>query len=197
MVSNMDEWAGRTGIPLTSAEALGTLYHRAHPWLLQLKSQLVEKYGWRELPIEPRILFSLECSPPFRSSGGLPRTPPVRLTLPINASTFFTPERRVQWEMVFHSSLFPAMRHTVQPVGDILNLIQCLLTGMVVLVKEELFPGEGVWVTTRGLPPPEWISVNEVMLQQIFGAVHYKKLFRAANDKRMAFKLHLEPETKQ
>ena len=102
----------------------------------------------------------------------------------------------MQWEMVFHSSLFPAMRHTVQPVGDILNLIQCLLTGMVVLVKEEHVPGEGVWVTTRGLPPPEWISVNEVMLQQIFGASHYKKLFRAANDKRMAFKAHLQPESK-
>lgn len=180
---------------MTSAEALGTLYARAHGWLLTLKNQLVQNHGWREKPNDTRMLFSIECAPPFRSSGGLPRTPPFNLQLPQHASTFFSPERRIQWEMVFHSALFPAMRHTCQPVGDILHLLQCLLTGMLVLVKEEEVVGEGVWKTTRGLPPPEWISANEAVLLQIFGANHYKKLFRAANDKRLAFKVNLEPQS--
>lgn len=192
-VRHMDEWAGRTGIPLTSAEALGTLYARAHRWLVALKGQLIRNYGWRELPSEPRMLFAIECSPPFRSAGGLPRTPRMQLQLPLHASTFFSPERRVQWQMVFHSALFPAMRHTVQPVGDILHLLQCLLTGMVVLVKEEEVPGEGLYKTIRGLPPPEWISANEMQLLEIFGPAHYRRLFKAANDKRLAFKLVYEP----
>lgn len=191
-VRQMDEWASRTGIPLTSAEALGTLYARAHGWLLTLKSQLIHGHGWRDKSNDPRMLFSIECVPPFRSSGGLPRTPTFNLQLPLHASTFFSPERRIQWEMVFHSALFPAMRHTCQPVGDILHLLQCLLTGMLVLVKEEQVPGEGVWRTTRGLPPPEWISANEAMLLQIFGSSHYRRLFRASNDKRLAFKVDLD-----
>lgn len=195
-VKHMDEWASRTGIPLTSAEALGTLYARAHGWLQSLKAQLVQDHGWREQPPDPRMLFCIECSPVFRSSGGLPRSPPMHLQLPMHASTFFSPERRIQWEMVFHSALFPAMRHTVQPVGDILHLLQCLLTGMLVLVKEEDVPNEGVWTTTRGLPPPEWISANEAMLVHIFGATHFRKLFKAANDKRLAFKLVHEPSHK-
>lgn len=189
----MDEWSRQTGIPLTSAEALGTLYARAHGWLNALKAQLVKQHGWHEKATDPRMLFTIECTPPFRSSGGLPRTPPLNLQLPVHASTFFSPERRTQWQMVFHSALFPVMRHMCQPVGDMLNLLQCLLTGMIVLVKEEEIPGDGIWKTTRGLPPPEWISANEANLLQIFGPQHYRKLFRAANDKRLAFKLHHEP----
>ncbi|EJD05897.1 uncharacterized protein FOMMEDRAFT_119268 [Fomitiporia mediterranea MF3/22] len=196
-VKHMDEWASRTGIPLTSAEALGTLYARAHNWLLALKDQLVRNHGFLEKAADPRMLFSIECQPPFRSSGGLPRTPPFNLQLPLHASTFFSPERRIQWEMVFHSALFPAMRHSCQPIADILHLLQCLLTGMLVLVKEEEVPGEGVWRTTRGLPPPEWVSANEAILLQIFGSSHYRKLFRAANDKRLAFKVHLEPPSRR
>lgn len=194
-VQQMDEWAKRTGIPLTSAEAIGTLYARAHGWLVTLKDQLVQSHGWRELTADSRMLFSIECAPPFRSSGGLPRTPPMNLQLPKHASSFFSPERRIQWEMVFHSALFPAMRHTVQPVGDILHLLQCLLTGMLVLVKEETVPGEGLYRTTRGLPPPEWISANEAILMQIFGSSHYRKLFKAANDRRLAFKVQVEPSS--
>lgn len=191
-VTQMNDWASRTGIPLTSAESLNTLYARAHPWLNTLKDQLVRYHGWREKTPDPRMLFSIECVPPFRSSGGLPRTPPFTLQLPLHASTFFSPERRVQWEMVFHSALFPAMRHTCQPVGDILHLLQCLLTGMFVLVRDEEVPGEGVWRTTRGLPPADWVAANEAMLLQIFGATHYRKLFRTATDKRLAFAASLQ-----
>lgn len=195
-VEYMDEWARQTGIPLTSAEALGTLYARAHPWLRELKNNLVRNHGWKEKAPDSRMLFSIECTPPFRSSGGLPRTPPFNLMLPLHASTFFSPERRIQWEMVFHSALFPAMRHSCQPVGDILHLLQCLLTGMLVLVKEEEEPGKGVWKTSRGLPPPDWISANETLLLQIFGPSHYRKLFRAAADKRLAFMLQLDTPTR-
>lgn len=189
----MDEWANRTGIPLTSAEALGTMYTRAHRWLVTMKTQLVRNHGWRELPSDPRMLFSIECLPPFRSSGGLPRTPPMHLQLPLHASSFFSPERRVQWQMVFHSALFPAMRLTVAPVGDILHLLQCLLTGMLVLVKEDLTPGEGKCKTIRALPPPEWITTNQSMLLDIFGSSHCKKLLKAASDRSLSFKLLREP----
>lgn len=191
-VQQMDDWAKRTGIPLTSAEAIGTLYARAHGWLLALKQRLVQNHGWEEQAVDTRLLFSIERPSPFRSSGGLSRSPPMQLQLPKHASSFFSPERRVQWEMVFHSALFPTMRHTVQPVGDIMHLLQCLLTGMLILVKEETVEGEGRIKTMRGLPPPEWVSANEAILMEIFGSTHYRKLFKAANDRRLAFKLHRE-----
>ena len=54
----------------------------------------------------------------------------MRLQIPVNASSFFSRERRVQWEMVFHSALFPGLRHTVPAIADLLHLLQCLLTGM-------------------------------------------------------------------
>lgn len=192
-VRNMDDWAKRTGIPLTSADALGTNYARARRWLLSLKQQLVQRHGWREVaPLDSRMLFSIECSPPHRSSSGLPRSPNMRLQIPLNASSFFSPDRRVQWEMVFHSAVFPSMRHTVTPVSDLLHLLQCLLTGLLVLVKVERVPNEGVYRTIRGLPPIEWISSHEQMLTEVFGSAHYRALFRAASDKRIAFKLEHE-----
>lgn len=192
-VAHMDEWANRTGIPLTTAEALGTNYARARRWLSSIRAQLVQTHGWSDVtPIEPRLLFDIECPSPYRSSGGLPRSPNMRLQIPANASSFFSPERRVQWEMVFHSALFPAMRHNVPAVADLLHLLQCLLTGMIVLVKEEEVEGEGLYRTIRGLPPADWVSANESKLVEIFGASHYRQLLRAASDNRIAFKLERE-----
>ncbi|KAK7693576.1 hypothetical protein QCA50_003145 [Cerrena zonata] len=189
-VASMDEWAKRTGIPLTTAEALGTNYARARKWLQYIRSQLVENQGWSDVtPIGPRLLFDIECPSPYRSTNGLPRSPNMRLQIPANASSFFSRERRVQWEMVFHSALFPAMRHNVPAVGDLLHLLQCLLTGMLVLVKEEQVPGEGVYRTIRALPPADWVGAHESQLTEIFGSTHYKQLFRAASDTRVAFKL--------
>jgi hypothetical protein len=43
-VRNMDEWAKRTGIPLTTAESLGATYARSHPWLNALKTKLVVQH---------------------------------------------------------------------------------------------------------------------------------------------------------
>ncbi|EIM89989.1 uncharacterized protein STEHIDRAFT_145170 [Stereum hirsutum FP-91666 SS1] len=193
-VRNMDEWAKRTHIPLTSADALGTAYARARRWLMALKTQLVQHHGWRDVnPSDSRMLFSIECSPPHRSSSGVPRSPNMHLQIPLNASSFFSPDRRVQWEMVFHSAVFPSMRHTVTPIADLLHLLQCLLTGVLVLVKEERVPGEGLYRTIRALPPVEWVSSHEQMLVEVFGATHYRALFRAAGDKRLSFKLDHEP----
>ncbi|TFY81013.1 hypothetical protein EWM64_g2996 [Hericium alpestre] len=187
-VQNMDDWARRTGIPLTTADALGTNYARAHRWLLRLKSTLVQQHGWREIhPPDSRMLFSIECPNP--QLAGIARSPTLRLHIPANASSFFSPDRRVQWEMIFHSAVFFYMRHTVPPISDLLHLLQCLLTGLVVLVKEEHVPGDGCLRTIRGLPPMEWVTSHEQMLKTIVSPTHYRALYRAAGDPRVAFKL--------
>jgi len=193
-IAHMDEWSRRTGIPLTTAEALGTNYARARRWMMSIRTQLVQNLGWEDVtPLDPRLLFDIECPSPYRSASGLPRSPNLRLQIPVNASSFFSRERRVQWEMVFHSALFPGMRHTVPAVGDLLHLLQCLLTGMVVLVKEESVPGVGLERTIRALPPVEWVHSHETMLTEIFGRTHFRQLFKAAGDNRIAFKLEREP----
>ncbi|KAI0062291.1 hypothetical protein BV25DRAFT_1804392 [Artomyces pyxidatus] len=193
-VSNLDEWAKRTGIPIGSAESIGVNYARARRWLLSIRMQLVQEHGWRDVaPLDSRMLFHIECPPPHRSSGGFPRSPNLRLQVPVHASTFFNPERRVQWEMVFHSAVFPYLRHTVAPVADLLHLLQCLLTGVFVLVKEEPAPGDAIYRTIRGLPPAEWIAGHQPQLTEIFGQSHYRALFRAAGENRVAFKLDTLP----
>ncbi|EGN92468.1 hypothetical protein SERLA73DRAFT_191122 [Serpula lacrymans var. lacrymans S7.3] len=177
-VRHMDNWAKRTGIPLTTAEALGTTYARAHKWLMSLKTQLVQQHGWHDvLPADSRMLFTVEAPSPWRSPSGLPLSPNLKLQLPVHASSFFSPERRVQWQMVFHSDLFATQRLIVQPITDILNLMQCLLTGLVTLVYEEHMP-QGVYKTTRGLPSVQWINTNQAALIDVFGPAHYKQLRR-------------------
>lgn len=188
-VSNMDEWARRTRIPLTTAEALGATYARSHRWLQQLKTRLIREHGWVEVPTDdPRLLISLESTSIWRSSVGLPAGPKMKLQLPVHASSFFSPERRVQWEMVFHSDIFESMRKICPPISDILNLIQCLLTGLVTLAFEERLP-DGRYRTTRGLPPVSWINENETALVEIFGQAHFKALRKACSDTNVAFKL--------
>ncbi|KAH7916057.1 hypothetical protein BJ138DRAFT_1140571 [Hygrophoropsis aurantiaca] len=192
-VRNMDSWARCTGIPLTTAEALGTTYARAHKWLLSLKAQLVQQHGWKECrPVDPRMLFSIEAPSPWRSPSGLPLSPQLRLQLPIHASSFFSPERRVQWQMVFHSDIFATQRHIVQPITDILNLIQCLLTGVVTLVLEEQLP-DGTYTTSRGLPPSQWINANQAALLEVFGDSHFKQLYKASSRRVTSFKMDFEP----
>ena len=144
------------------------------------------------------MLFIIECPPPFRSSGGISRTPPMKIMLPCDASTFFSPARKVQWEMVFHAATFPAMRFCVQPVADILYILQCLLTGLIVLVKENPAQGGvGYERMVRGLPPVEWIAANESRLVHVCGEAHYKKLFKAANDAKSAFYCEIVPLDRQ
>lgn len=123
----MDAWAQRTHIPLTTAEALGATYARAHRWFQALKQQLIREHDWSESSAsDPRLLFAIETSSIWRSSVGLPAGPKLKLCLPVHASSFFSPERRVQWEMVFHSDIFDSVRKICPPINDILYLMQCL-----------------------------------------------------------------------
>jgi hypothetical protein len=190
-VKNMDEWARRTHIPLTTADALGATYARAHRWLLQLRAQLVNHHGWKDAtPLDRRLLFSLESPSIWRSSSGQPASPNLRLQLPLQASSFFSPERRVQWQMVFHSDIFETNRKLCAPINDILHLIQCLLTGVVTLVFDENLP-QGVHRTTRGLPSVSWINANEAALTDIFGPAHFKELRKACNSVTSSYKLEV------
>lgn len=192
-VKNMDEWARRTHIPLTTAEALGATYARAHRWLQALRLQLIGDHNWTDATASnPRLLFSLETSSIWRSSVGLPAGPRLKLELPMHASSFFSPERRIQWQMVFHSDIFESVRKLCPPVNDILNLLQCLLTGVVTVVFEEDLP-QGIYKTTRGLPPVSWINANESSLIDIFGPSHFRALRKACNDTKAAFKLEVLP----
>ncbi|KAJ7780068.1 hypothetical protein DFH07DRAFT_793610 [Mycena maculata] len=192
-VRNMDEWARRARIPLTTADALGATYARSHRWLHALKSSLIHQYRWTEAASsDPRMLFSLETTSIWRSTVGLPAGPTLRLQLPVHATSFFSPDRRVQWQMVFHSDIFESVRKICPPINDILNLVQCLLTGVVTLVFEENLP-QGIYRTTRGLPPASWVSMNEQLLVEIFGVAHYRALRKACNDTAIAFKLEVVP----
>ncbi|KAF9532950.1 hypothetical protein CPB83DRAFT_758736 [Crepidotus variabilis] len=193
-VAHMDEWARRTRIPLTTADALGGPYAKAHKWLNSLKTQLVREYKWTEVASDdPRMLFTLETSSIWRSSVNLPAGPKLRLQLPLHATSFFSPERRVQWQMVFHSDIFESVRKICPPINDILNLIQCLLTGVVTLVFKEHLP-DGVYQTTRGLPPAAWVNSNETLLSDIFDASHLRALRKACSDTKVAFKLDVLPQ---
>lgn len=191
-VANMDAWARRTGILLTTADALGATYAKAHRWLQILKTQLVRDHKWTDVSRDNRMLFSLETSSIWRSSVDLPAGPKLKLELPIHATSFFSPERRIQWQMVFHSDIFESVRKICPPINDILYLIQCLLTGLVTLVFEENLP-DGVYRTTRGLPPVEWVNAHESMLTDIFEPTHFKALRKACTDRKTAFKLDIIP----
>ncbi|KAJ2916047.1 hypothetical protein MD484_g4379, partial [Candolleomyces efflorescens] len=190
-VANMDAWAQRTHIPLTTAEALGATYARAHRWFQALRLALVRQHGWTDSPSpDHRILFSIETSSIWRSSVGLPAGPKHQLYLPVHASSFFSPERRVQWEMVFHSDIFESVRKICPPINDILYLIQCLLTGLVTVVFEEHLP-QGIHRTSRGLPPVAWVNENEVALTEIFGVSHFAALRKACGDTKASYMLQV------
>ncbi|KAF8582677.1 hypothetical protein K439DRAFT_1391479 [Ramaria rubella] len=181
-VKQLDEWSRRVGVAL-SVESLGAPYARAHRHLLAMKHALVAHHGFRDCPpSDPRVLFTVQCQPPHRSSAGVPRSPTIKLELPIHASSFFSPERRVQWQMVFHSAMWPSLRHSVQPVGDMLHLLQCLMPGLLLVVHIE----DG-WRTARGLPPADWININQQLLVDILGQSHFRRLNRAASDPKLAF----------
>lgn len=181
-------WADRTGLLLpASAEALGTPYARAHRWLLALKNALVAQHAWREAAqgADGRMLFAIEMQQ--RTSSGVPRSPPLTLMLPKHPSSFFSPDRKLQWQMTFHATTFFTLRHSCPPIQDILYLLQCLIPGMLVIAKVEDIPREAVYTTSRALPPADWVSAHQDMLVDIFGAQHFRQIFRAASNDRMAY----------
>ncbi|KAF8579167.1 hypothetical protein K439DRAFT_1416421 [Ramaria rubella] len=181
-VRELDAWSSRAGVPL-SLESLATPYARSHRYLLAMKHALVAHHGFTEPPpSDPRLLFTLQCQPNHRSLAGFPRSPPMTLELPFHASSFFSPDRRLQWQMVFHSAMWPALRHAVPAIGDMLHLLQCLMPGLLLLVQFE----DG-WRTARGFPPAEWIAINQPLLVDVFGPAHFKRLLRVASDPALAF----------
>ncbi|KAK0445559.1 hypothetical protein EV421DRAFT_1797302 [Armillaria borealis] len=123
-VKNMDDWARRTRMSLTTADALGATYARAQPWFEHLKH---------------RMLFTLENASIWSSTTGHPAGPPLKLQLPVHVSSFFSPDRRVQWQMVFHSDIFESVRKICPPIADILYLLQCLLP-LELYITPLLFP---------------------------------------------------------
>lgn len=191
-VANLAEWAQRTHIPLTTADALNAPYARAHRWLAALRTTLVEEYHWSDVSNDSRMLFGLETTSIWRSTVNLPAGPKLKLQLPVHASSFFTPDRRVQWEMVFHSDIFDSVRKICPPINDILYLIQCLLTGLVTVVFEE-HEDTAIYRTTRGLPPVAWLNEKEPFLIEIFGEARLKLLKKACSDTKVAFKLDMVP----
>lgn len=178
-----------------SADALNVTYAHARRWLLSIKNELVAVYQFCDVTstADSRIMFAIECPSPFRSPNGLSRSPNFRIEVPRDASTFFAPQRRVQWEMVFHSAAFAHMRHTCAPIADLLHLLQCILTGVIVLVKEERAPDQPLYRTIRGLPPVEWVTNNANGLKEVLGDDVYRVLYGAAGDKRKSFMLEVEP----
>lgn len=190
-VRNMMEWGDRTALVLDSADRLGANWARAHRWLRAMRKILIEQYKWKDDPNQDRrMIFSLEVNSTWRASFGLPPGPKLQLTLPLHATSFFTPERRVQWQMVFHSDIFESVRKICPPINDMLNLMQCLMTGLVTVVFEERLP-DGLYRTTRALPPITWVTQHETELVEIFGVRDYKTLRSACADTKRAFKLEI------
>lgn len=191
-VREISTWADRTGIPMITTAALEKTWERAKPWLRILKDQLVQNHHWKELGPEHRMLFTIESESPWRGSNNIPLSPKLTLRLPSNAASFWSPDRRVRWEMVFHSDIFESQRKLLPPLQDMFNVIQCLITGLVVLMHEER-ESQVSYVTSRGLPRVEWVHTNESNLIHVFGKQHYQMLLLACGDPKRAFKLEVRP----
>ncbi|KAH8795889.1 kinase-like domain-containing protein [Flagelloscypha sp. PMI_526] len=183
-VVNMHEWSKRTELDMSSADRLNANYTRAHRWLSSFKEILMRQYEWKEASFDdPRMLFSIEKK--VRQGPGL------RLSLPYNATSFFSLDRRIQWEMVFHSNIFQSVRKICPPINDLLHLLQCLLPGVVTVVNEECFQ-DRVHRTSRGLPPHAWVTRYEEDLARIFGVQNYETLKTASADPKKACRLEVE-----
>lgn len=181
-VEAMDYWCRRIGKPLgrTASKDLELTYSRAHRWLLAWKTKLVQDYGFLEEDTNIRMLFSI-------------RKDDLHLQLPAHVYTFFSPNRQRQWETIFHSNVFCRPRHAFKPLNNILDLLQCLLPGVIVLVMEEVIPGAKKCITTRGLPPLLWMQEYSAMLEDIFGYKGYDKLELAASSDDLAYTVEFRP----
>lgn len=194
-VGKLNEWATRAGLPMiSSAETLSQTYARAHRMLKEIRNELIASYGWKQGPHDDRLLFNLECDSPIRSASGAPRTPPMRLQIPTQPTSFFSEGRILQWQMVFHSVTFSTLRTPGSPISNLLNLLQCILPGMLVLVKEETIPGQGMFITHRALPRLDWMQANQAKLLDIFGPTHFRALTTAASRNESSFKVDHIPE---
>ncbi|TDL15042.1 hypothetical protein BD410DRAFT_778446 [Rickenella mellea] len=197
-IPNLHEWGGITGIPCQDAGILKELegyYTKAKPHLLDLSHQLIGSHGFHQDQSEKNAhyLFAIERESPYKSEGGHNPSPDFRLRLPSEISSFFLPERRTEWQMIFHGAVFPAMRFDTGPVKDLLCFLQCIAPGLVVLSSED--DRRGKVVTQRALPNQDWVKSKEKVLRAVFGDERYHKLETASGKLEMSFRNTFEPDS--
>ena len=165
-----------------SAKELRGRYTLAQPYLVAFAGTLTKVYGWVPArPRDPRMLFSLSGPSPFQ------HYPPVLISIPKDATSFFSPNRITHFQMVFHSSGFQVLRHTIPPIANLLHLLMCLIPGLLTVVHRETL-GRFSLETTRVLPPAEWMTRHRCMLQRVFGENGFTKLLSTANSIPRAFR---------
>jgi len=200
----MDFWTKRINIPLSPhAKDMDNIYARAHPWLQSLSRQLVNEHQLKlENPSSNRILFSVRVPQNWMkktASEASPITGRVRvLELPLQFSSFFSPDRGNQWQMVFHSDMFRVLRKLCPPVEDMFRILQCLAPGMFTIVLVSKDEKGVLWRTTNALPDLGWISQNKDRLVSVFGAKRIDRLTKAVSDatKGLRWAVELEPRQK-
>jgi hypothetical protein len=181
-------WGQRMGVDLCDSKKITEPYAWAQCHILSLVDQLVDFHGFRQADVsDNRMLFALVCDPHAWRVG---RVPPVipprkRIELPVHASSFFSPDRRKQWENIFHSPLWHSIWETSVPganaVIDLLNLLQCLLPGMLIIAEVQ----DG-WSNQRGIPPLKWVRESREVLISCLGTERYEVLCQAASDNSRA-----------
>jgi hypothetical protein len=191
-VAKMANWTNKMGISmLTHAYEYDAIWHKAHPWLLQLNERLKREYGFEAMDPNNahwgydinRILFCSTVQHDY-----MQRWPLQRLELPKDATSFFNRNRRSQWEKVFHQQIVHVYRNRWTPLLDILCLIQCILPGIILFEQEELISRDRS-VLCRGVPKPEWFERNKKNLAKIFSTQHLSALKAASKDITMSYSL--------
>ncbi|KAF8514064.1 hypothetical protein JB92DRAFT_2720060 [Gautieria morchelliformis] len=187
-MSRIQYWGSRMGVDLRDGKQLTEPYAWSQNRLLSLTNLLIDFHGFRLADIsDNRMLFALVCDPHAWRVGSIPGLVPPRsrIELPVHASSFFSPQRRKQWENIFHDPLWDCIGNTNVPgsnaVMDLLNLLQCLLPGMFIVTEVH-----DSWWTQRGIPPYLWVLESKDVLVSCLGLARYEELCRAASDTRRA-----------
>ncbi|KIJ44388.1 hypothetical protein M422DRAFT_252396, partial [Sphaerobolus stellatus SS14] len=139
-------WANRMGIDLRHPKQLSDPYTWALNHILSLCEQSMEFSGLCAVPpSDNRILVTLLPDPyaprmhaqtDYFNFNPHPNSKGDRIELPVNSTSFFSPNRQGQWEKIFHSRIWESLEQPsfTNPLRDLLHLLQCLLPGMFVLV---------------------------------------------------------------
>ena len=182
----MYHWGKRMGVDLHDFRQITEPYSWAQSHILMLAELLVEFHGFRQADVsDNRMLFALVCDPHAWRVGKTPTVPPPRkkIELPIHASSFFSPDRRKQWENIFHSPLWHSIWESSVPGANalinLLNLLQCLLPGMF-LISGAQDGGS----TQRGIPPLKWVLESRELLISCIGMDRYEMLCQVAADSK-------------
>ncbi|KAF8507330.1 hypothetical protein BU17DRAFT_100591 [Hysterangium stoloniferum] len=187
-IYRIKKWCERMGFELWAPKQLTEPYAWCQTHFLTLQDRLVDFYGFNHTnPSDDRMLFAVAFDPQAQRARGMQSLPiPTgRIELPLDASSFFSPERRQQWRDAFHGGVWDGL----DPVGipgsntflDIIYLLQCLIPGMFLFVERN----DG-WSMQRGIPPKDWIYENKNVLISSIGEGRYERLANAASDPSLA-----------